>query len=41
MLGTQLNDLVVSKQIEVKAVIQLDKYVCNTIQETRYLIKIY
>lgn len=35
MLGTQLNDLVTSNQIDVKAVVQLDKYVCNTIQETR------
>ena len=35
MLGTQLNDLVTSNQIEAKAVVQLDKYVCNTIQETR------
>jgi len=35
MLGTQLNDLVTSNQIDAKAVVQLDKYVCNTIQETR------
>ena len=35
MLATQLNDLVISKQIEVKAVIRLDKYICNIIQETR------
>lgn len=36
MLATQLNHLVLSKEIEVKAVIRLDKYICNIIQETRY-----
>ena len=35
MLATQLNDLVTSKVLEVKAVVQLDKYICNIIQETR------
>ena len=35
MLATQLNDLVTSKEIEVKTVVQLDKYICNIIQETR------
>lgn len=35
MLATQLNDLVISKHIEAKAVVQLDKYICNIIQETR------
>lgn len=35
MLGTQLNDKVHSKEIEVKAIVQLDKYICNVIQETR------
>ncbi|KAJ7377288.1 single-stranded DNA binding [Desmophyllum pertusum] len=38
MLATQLNDLVISKQIEVKAVIRLDKYICNIIQETRKVL---
>ncbi|XP_068750637.1 replication protein A 70 kDa DNA-binding subunit-like [Montipora capricornis] len=38
MLATQLNDLVTSKQIEVKAVIRLDKYICNIIQETRKVL---
>ena len=41
MLATQLNDLVTSKEIEVKAVVQLDKYICNIIQETRLVWKVY
>ncbi|XP_015754913.1 PREDICTED: replication protein A 70 kDa DNA-binding subunit-like [Acropora digitifera] len=38
MLATQLNDLVISKHIEAKAVVQLDKYICNIIQETRKVL---
>lgn len=38
MLATQLNDLVTSKDVEVKAVVRLDKYICNVIQETRKVI---
>ena len=41
MLATQLNDLVTSKEIEVKAVVQLDKYICNIIQETRLVWKVH
>ncbi|KAK2549764.1 Replication protein A 70 kDa DNA-binding subunit [Acropora cervicornis] len=33
-----LNDLVISKHIEAKAVVQLDKYICNIIQETRKVL---
>lgn len=35
MLATQLNELVNNGELEVKAIIRLDKYICNTIQETR------
>ncbi|CAH3021049.1 unnamed protein product [Porites evermanni] len=38
MLATQLNHLVLSQEIEVKAVIRLDKYICNIIQETRKVL---
>ena len=35
MLGTQLNDKVVNKELEVKTVVQLNKYICNVVQEVR------
>ncbi|RMX48537.1 hypothetical protein pdam_00021595 [Pocillopora damicornis] len=38
MLATQLNEMVTSEQLEVKAVIQLNKYICNVIQETRKVL---
>ncbi|EDO36119.1 predicted protein [Nematostella vectensis] len=38
MLATQLNDKVTDGEIEVKAVVRLDKYICNIIQETRKVL---
>ncbi|XP_031572203.1 replication protein A 70 kDa DNA-binding subunit-like [Actinia tenebrosa] len=38
MLATQLNDKVTEGEIEMKAVIRLDKYICNIIQETRKVL---
>lgn len=38
MLATQLNEMVTSEQLEVKSVIQLNKYICNVIQETRKVL---
>jgi len=38
MLGTQLNQMVQEDMVEVKAVIQMDRYTCNVIQETRKII---
>jgi len=38
MLGTQLNDRVGEDSIEVKSVIQITRYTCNVIQETRRII---
>ena len=32
MLATQLNDKIANKDIEVKAIIRLDKYICNAVQ---------
>jgi len=38
MLGTQLNHMVQDDMVEVKAVIQMKRYTCNVIQETRKII---
>lgn len=38
MLGTQLNNMVEEDMVEVKAVIQMKRYTCNVIQETRKII---
>ena len=38
MLATQLNHMVSGNEIEVNAVIRLDKYICNIIQETRKVL---
>eukprot|EP00794_Sanderia_malayensis_P014156 gene14156-15634_t len=38
MLATQLNDLVLSGDVEARAVVQLDKYTCNIIQGTRKVL---
>ncbi|XP_028417884.1 replication protein A 70 kDa DNA-binding subunit-like [Dendronephthya gigantea] len=38
MLATQLNDMVVDNQLDTKAVIRLDKYICNIIHETRKVL---
>lgn len=38
MLGTQLNHMVQEDMVEVKAVIQMNRYTCNVIQETRKII---
>ena len=41
MLATQLNDMVNNGELEPKAIVRLDKFICNTIQETRYIIKLH
>ncbi|XP_046840478.1 replication protein A 70 kDa DNA-binding subunit-like [Xenia sp. Carnegie-2017] len=38
MLATQLNHMVNENEIEAKAVIRLDKYICNVIQSTRKVL---
>lgn len=38
MLGTQLNDMVHDDMVEVKAVIQMNRYTCNVVQKTRKII---
>ncbi|XP_047141686.1 replication protein A 70 kDa DNA-binding subunit isoform X1 [Hydra vulgaris] len=38
MLGTQLNDTVQEDMVEVRCVLQMDKYTCNVIQGTRKVI---
>ena len=38
MLGTQLNHMVQDDMVEVKALIQMKRYTCNVIQETRKII---
>jgi replication factor A1 len=35
MLATQLNYMVSNDELDAKAIIRLDKYICNIIQETR------
>ncbi|XP_071946276.1 replication protein A 70 kDa DNA-binding subunit-like [Antedon mediterranea] len=40
MLGTQLNSLVSDNKLQSKTIIQLDKYICNTIGETNKKVMI-
>uniref|UniRef100_A0A2R5LE87 Replication protein A subunit n=1 Tax=Ornithodoros turicata TaxID=34597 RepID=A0A2R5LE87_9ACAR len=38
MLGTQLNEKITSKEVEKFAVIQLDKYMCNTVNPEKKIL---
>lgn len=38
MLATQLNYMVSNDELDAKAIIRLDKYICNIIQETRKVL---
>ncbi|EEC09761.1 conserved hypothetical protein, partial [Ixodes scapularis] len=38
MLGTQLNSKIIDKEIERFAVVQLDKYMCNTISPEKKIL---
>ncbi|XP_033126766.1 replication protein A 70 kDa DNA-binding subunit-like [Anneissia japonica] len=40
MLGTQLNSLVNNNQLQPKTIVQLDKYICNTIGDTNKKVMI-
>ena len=35
MLATQLNHMVGDNQLDAKAIVRLDKYICNVIQGAR------
>lgn len=41
MLTTQLNGMVTSKEIDKLCIIRVERYLCNTVRDKKYVLNVY